>query len=321
MKNDTSHKNNFQKDFEEFEAEFNAYKKDTVDFIDSSVYLLNTYYLDYDLNQPNFLLGHLQLMSIEALNFVKNVCEKHDIKWWLDFGNLLGAFRHGKFIPWDEDMDIGMMREDYIHFENVISHEIKNKGLDDFIEVKYRPSRTGVHKFLQVLIRGEVDIGKHKYILGNVDIFPYEYIKEYDENTLFDDYKAAKNKYFNNRKKNFIANYALDTFYEDLNLSWEPTDYVIPGWENPCTPGDMYKLVVYEKEKIFPLKEIEFAGNTYPCPNDVDYFLSKLYPGYMKIPKNLRKHYRIDRFRYNTNNKEVFTDCYNRIREINANFD
>ncbi len=320
MKKDT-HNNDLQKELEELEAEFNAYKKETVDFIDSSVYLLNTYYLDYELNQPKFLLGHLQLMSIEVLNFVKNVCEKHDIEWWLDFGNLLGAFRHGKFIPWDEDMDIGMMREDYGRFENVISHEVKDKGLDDLIEVKKRPFKSGIRKFIQVLARGEVEIANFKYILGNVDIFPYDYIREYDENTLEEKYRAAKDKCMDLQKRNFIANYALDTFYEDMDLSWEPTDYIIPGWENPCTPGSMYKLVVYEREKIFPLNEIEFAGNSYPCPNEVDYYLDKLYPNYMKIPKNLRKHNRIGHFRHNKNNEEVFTNCYNRLREINAHFD
>lgn len=323
MKNDSLNYDNsyLEKEFEELYAEFKSYKKDTESFIDSSNQLLNSYFLDHELNRPKFLLDHLQLMSIEALNFVKNVCEKHGISWWLDFGNLLGAFRHGKFIPWDEDMDIGMMREDYMHFERVISQEISSRGLNDFIEVKYNPSQIGVPKFIQVLIRGEVDINDFKYILGNVDIFPYEYIKEYDEKTLVKDYSNAKDKYIENRINNFIPNFALDMFYEDLNLSWEPTDYVIPGWENPATPGDMYKLVVYKKDKIFPLKEIDFQGNTYPCPNDVDYYLNQLYSDYMRIPKNLRRHYRVNQFRRNTNNHEVFTECLTRIREINANFE
>ena len=223
-------------EFKKFREDFDSYKKDTEEFIDSSNYLINTLFLDYELNQPTFLLNSIQQMSIELLNFVKNVCEKYDITWWLDFGGLLGARRHGGYIPWDDDMDIGMMREDYLHFDNIISKEIQNQGLDNLLEVRYRPFKPGISKFIQVFVRGEVEISTFRYILGNVDIFPYEYIRDYDEKIIVDKYKEAKNRLFYLKEKHFNVNYVLDKYYEDLNLSWEPTDHMIQGWESPCTP-------------------------------------------------------------------------------------
>ena len=54
--------------------------------------------------------------QIEIIEDIAAVCEKHDIKWYADAGTLLGAVRHGGFIPWDDDTDIVMMREEYEEF-------------------------------------------------------------------------------------------------------------------------------------------------------------------------------------------------------------
>ena len=317
---DKNYESNLKKQFKEFKTDLNSYKNCTEEFMKSSNFLINTLFLDYEVGKPQPLLNNIQLMSLEVLKFVKNVCRKHDISWWLDFGNLLGAHRHGGFIPWDDDMDIGMMREDYLKFDKIIAKEIKTQGLDEYVDTGYRPFKPGIPKFIQVYVRHEVDIADFRYILGNVDVFPYEYIKKYDENTIFDEYRAAKNKYLDTRNKALNSYFIFDNYYEDLNLSWEPTDYVIPGWENPCTPDDMYRLIIFERDKIFPLNEIEFAGDTFPCPNDLDYYLNKIYPNFMKIPINLRTHNRIGRFNYNTNNDEAFSTCINLLREVNRDF-
>ena len=61
-------------------------------------------------------LKRLQRTELEILNVLADFCEEHDIQWFIDSGTVLGARRHGGFIPWDDDVDVGMLREHYDRF-------------------------------------------------------------------------------------------------------------------------------------------------------------------------------------------------------------
>ena len=61
---------------------------------------------------PEMLRG-LQLVELELLEEVDRVCRAHDIPYCIIAGTLLGAVRHGGFIPWDDDADVAMLRADY----------------------------------------------------------------------------------------------------------------------------------------------------------------------------------------------------------------
>ena len=58
-------------------------------------------------------LRQMQLKLVDILREITTLCDRHNIPYWLDSGTLLGAVRHGGFIPWDDDADITMTRSDF----------------------------------------------------------------------------------------------------------------------------------------------------------------------------------------------------------------
>ena len=70
-------------------------------------------------------LRKLQLMEFDLLKDFIRVCEKHNLRYYMLAGTLLGAVRHDGFIPWDDDIDVGMPREDYEKFIRLSRKEFK----------------------------------------------------------------------------------------------------------------------------------------------------------------------------------------------------
>ena len=60
-------------------------------------------------NPEGSLLRQHQLRMLDILIEIDKICQKHNINYWIDGGTLLGAVRHGGFIPWDDDIDIAVM--------------------------------------------------------------------------------------------------------------------------------------------------------------------------------------------------------------------
>ena len=110
-------------------------------------------------------------VEIELLNFLKELCQQHGIRYFAIYGTLLGAVRHHGFIPWDDDIDVGMLRPDYNRFLRVAREAIKepyflqNMYSDRAIQFsKIRDSRTSAIEFPDCLL--------HQGIF--IDIFPFD---------------------------------------------------------------------------------------------------------------------------------------------------
>ena len=72
----------------------------------------------------NIDIKHLQACELIIAEEIKRICEKHSIKYFLLAGSMLGAIRHKGFIPWDDDMDFGMLRSDYEQFCEVCQDDL-----------------------------------------------------------------------------------------------------------------------------------------------------------------------------------------------------
>lgn len=82
-------------------------------------------------------LGRLHRFTVNMLQDFIKVCEKYEIPYFSVYGTALGAIRHKGFIPWDDDLDVAMMREDYERFLSVMPQELGDK---------YAILNTGVNK-------------------------------------------------------------------------------------------------------------------------------------------------------------------------------
>lgn len=121
--------------------------------------------------------------EIEVLNEVDRICRLHDIQYFADWGTLLGTIRHKGFVPWDDDMDITMKREDYTRFCQIVRQE---QGELEIINFHTDPEWKDM---LSRVINGrsvnytEEHLRKYHgfpYVAG-LDIFPLDYVAPTEE--------------------------------------------------------------------------------------------------------------------------------------------
>ena len=304
--------------------------------LESQNQLLKMLVIDGDI-KFNGTLRDIQLLYVELLRFVDNVCKKHEINYWLDGGTLLGAVRHGGFIPWDDDVDLTMLRKDYNKLLEVLPLEIskhdyfkENCGLTLLIEGQ----KNYFSDFKSVY---DVD-NKEGYLNDdNFSFLQIAWLKPYVKIDFFpkDFLETEKISFF---KKNYVSNkYKFNQkvkkgeylFFKKLNEFNDKFGFVLNETPQFADSFDVIPLApvrIFETSKTFPLNKISFEGYEFNCPNDVDYYLSLIYgKNFRDLPKVIETHNMADfvenQFASVDGMNEAFSKSVDYLKEINNNFD
>ena len=124
-------------------------------------------------------LAKLQSTLKTILNEIDRICKKHNIKYFAVSGTLLGAIRHKDIIPWDDDVDIGMARDDYDKFLKVCSDELNKK----FFVLNYKTEKQFYAYFTKICSHNTIFVEKETKGLNYehgvfVDVFPYDSVPD-----------------------------------------------------------------------------------------------------------------------------------------------
>lgn len=246
-------------------------------------------------------LKEAQLMMLEILEEVHRLCEKTNIEYFLVDGTLLGAVRHGGFIPWDDDLDIGMTRENYEKFKSIAKRELKpgfflqsvetDGGYNLYhIPLKIRRDNTLFEEF------GEGNEAYHRGIY--IDVFPYDKVPD-NRFKAFIQKKVIgfiiKGKFKNLKEDKSAKGLIRKGIYTILKpLSYEKLDDMAHStlkW-NKDSKGSYYNYGIellwdknFKKTDLFPLKKIIFEGKEFWGPSNPDGVLRETYGDYMILPK------------------------------------
>ncbi len=242
--------------------------------------------------------GHLQMKQracLKLLRMIDRVLRANGIKYFLAYGTLLGAARDGRFIPWDDDIDVCLMRDDFNRAVTVLQEQFNH---DDF------HTTWGVSGgIFKVLFTNKICI----------DLFPWD--TYHSRLSTPDEKDEFRQKYLAG------MNTARQWEVDRRILSENPAAIVQTSYDNYCeirdefimdgqTPdfdnGDIFEGIDWQTypermvhffhdkpfrhEWIFPLGAIEFCGFKFPAPNNVDAVLTTRFGDWRQIRPDFARH-------------------------------
>lgn len=252
------------------------------------------------------------MRELEILQMFRELCEKHGLRFYLTAGTLLGAVRHKGFIPWDDDIDVAMPREDYDRLRLVYQSELPEDYYwqDSFTEENFP------YLFAKVRKHGtQVDEPKMKnfHIRSGIsmDVFPLDICPDQDRNARFFfkvntllsyayAMKVDRDFPFMSKKKHVQLAYRFLRLLPISLLRSIRADIVqlCRKWSSGrrlCTVGGVYGYPVetYEAAWFAGDTKLSFEGDMYPVPSGWDPLLKNMYGDYWNPPseENRKKHY------------------------------
>lgn len=256
-------------------------------------------------------LRKLQLTELKILKEIDRICTKYKIRYYLGEGSLLGAVRHQGFIPWDDDMDILMQREDYEKFLRVAPSEISKdyeiqhsttikNYWSPFIKVRYL-KKSSYHQ------QHIAHLSDHNGPL--IDIFPLDNVPKKD--SLQQYIQAMQIKLYrgmisyklgtrNPRKwkgriVKFLSHfYTLKRLHANLDKTFKKYNSKNNKYIVNLASYYSYKKQTVPKNWYGKPRLVKFEKNMFPIPKEAEKILSSIYGNYMELPpeeKRVIKHH------------------------------
>ncbi|MBQ8016619.1 MAG: LicD family protein [Methanobrevibacter sp.] len=286
----------------------------------------------------NFSATHLKFRSlyVELLIFIDNVCRKHEIDYWLGFGTLLGAVRHGGFIPWDDDIDLVILREDYNRLIEVLPEELVKYGLDEYCGLtlllenrknyfnQFRSAYDAKDKQGRDLVDGKYNFLQIAWLKPyvKIDIFPFDFIEDDKLDEIYDKFAAVQYKFHNdllNDKVKFLDE--IDSVRKEVGF----TDSRTKQFSDTIEGVPHWKIRIFDYDKTFPLTTIRFEGHEFKCPKDCNHHLTRMFgPNYMDYPKVIYNHDTLGLIETQFNSKHEMDDFFDNaidfLKKVNNSF-
>ena len=250
-------------------------------------------------------LDEIKERELGILIYFDRLCNENNLHYFISGGTLIGAVRHSGFIPWDDDIDVGMPRPDYQKLIETIYHENDRYGLAHYKNTKnYYDGIAKIYDKETIIIDENADFEKMG-IGVFIDIFPVdglgnsyqEAIKRFQTTSFQRELLVAKNW------RKYKRSLSRAWYYEPIRFILYALSRVINGKrlinsiERHYKPEDYYSSQyasciygLYRKKEILPkmyfetLTHIGFEGHEFCCSVYYDEILKTIYGNYMQLP-------------------------------------
>ena len=238
-------------------------------------------------------------LQVQMLHYIDHVCTQNDIEYYLFGGTMLGAIRHKGFIPWDDDIDIAVKREDYQRLLDKLE-----KG-SEIYETMYFEKNSDYYYLIGKLVDKRTSIIEKNYktidALGiYIDIFPLDYLPE---NKI--EKKKIVDKVFFYRSILYYSVFTKDQFRRastrrkfccilskiyGTNRAIRKADWWCKCIKQPQAKyiidlvGMPRKDILVDKSVFDESIRVPFEDGEYPVPVNFDRYLSASYKNYMELP-------------------------------------
>lgn len=246
-------------------------------------------------------LRKLQLIQLDMLKEVDRVCKKNNIKYCIIAGTLLGAVRHKGYIPWDDDADVAMVREEYEKFRMAVKNDLES---DKFFFQDYKNTenyRWGYGKIrrknTECIRLGQEHINYPTGVF--IDVFPLDNVPDNCILRGFHNFVCTIIRKFlwsevgkvseKNSIKRFFYKIMAYVSKEKIFKKYEK----LVQWSNKKVtkrvriltfPTPKKKCYGYFRKWYEELEDISFENYLFPAPKDYDEYLTFKFGEYLKLP-------------------------------------